>query len=313
MRVRLSRPALRRVCASVTVALAALGASAAAGAARPAVARTPSASALYYETQTRTGMLAIDRLDLSSPPAHTQVVGVGFGKTSVFGITLGGPYVFWTTQSGPRDRGSIMRASLSGGHVRRLVAGLASPDSIVSVGGFVYWDAQDAIGRVALNGSHLSRRYLVLPQEVGGGVADGLTAGGGHLYFTRCQDDTIGRADLSGRHVVQRFIALSPHSCPQGIAVANRRLYWTQLGTATIGRASDDGRHADSRWLHIRSRQGPFQVAADGSHVYWTWGFEGEGPSYTGRADINGTHLDIRFLFDSLYPMALAGRPAVAS
>ena len=49
------------------------------------------------------------------------------------------------------------------------------------------------------------------------------------------------------------------------------------------------------------------QVAADGSHVYWSWGGVDGSLSYTGRADANGTHIDPRFLPDSLYPMALAG------
>jgi hypothetical protein len=206
----------------------------------------------------------------------------------------------------------IMRASLNGRHVRPLVGGLAAPGSVIAVHGFVYWDDQNAIGRVALDGSHLRRRFLVLPHERGGGVADGIASDGVHLYFSRCPEGTIGRADLNGRRVVRGFLATGDNTCPQGLAVAGGHLYWTQLGSGTIGRAGLDGQGADDRWLNIRSQQGPFQIVADRVHVYWTWGGVNGSPSYTGRADADGSHLDRRFLADSLYPLALSSDQAGA-
>ncbi|MGO9955553.1 MAG: hypothetical protein ACLP50_06150 [Solirubrobacteraceae bacterium] len=297
--VRLVRSAVTvsaRGAGTLALVLAGLPAS-------PAVAR--SSSALYYETATSTGTLAIDKLNLSGPDTSTQVVSVG--KVSLFGIAVGGRYVYWSTEAGPRDRGAIMRASLDGRHVRRLVAGLASAESVIAVHGYVYWNDQNAIGRVALNGSHLRRRFIDLPQEDGGGVADGLASDGTHLYFSRCQDHTIGRADLNGSHVEERFISVGRRTCPQGIAVAGTHIYWTQLGSGTIGRANRDGRRVDGRWLDIHTGQGPFQVVADSAHVYWTWGGEDGTPSYTGRADADRSNLDPRFLADSLYPMDLTG------
>lgn len=268
-------------------------------------ARAGAAEALYYETGSIAGgTLAIDELSLSSPETSTEVVRVG--KVNMFGIALADSSIYWTTQAGPRDRGAIMRASLTGRHIRREVAGLTAPDSIVAVGGYLYWNDQTAIGRVALAGSHPQRRFIDLPQEVGGGVADGLASDGRHLYFSRCTDDTIGRANLNGTHVDRAFISLGHGSCPQGIAVAGRHIYWTQLGSGAIGRASLNGRHADGRWLDIRTGQGPFQVVADRAHVYWTWGGEAGSPSWTGRADADGSRLDPRFLARSLYPMALS-------
>lgn len=287
------------------VALLFAGSWVAAALARPS-------SALYYETETRTGQLSIDRLNLSGPRSISQVVRLG--DVNVFAIALAGPYVYWSTEQGPRDQGAIMRAALDGQNVRRLVGGLPAPASLIAVEGFVYWSDENAIGRMALDGSHVRRRFIVLPREQGGGVADGLASDGTHLYFTRCIDDTIGRAGLNGRQIDRRLISLGPKSCPQGIAVGGRHLYWTELGSGTIGRATLNGRGVDGRWLHIRSNQGPFQVAADRAHVYWSWGGVAGSPSYTGRVDANGTHLDPRFLADSLYPMALAGasgtRPA---
>jgi virginiamycin B lyase len=273
------------------------------GSATSSTVARPS-TALYYETTLSPASYAIDKLNLSAPKQSTQVVTVG--GASLFGIALGGPYVYWSTEHGPRDRGAIMRASLSGGHVRRVVGGLTSADSVVAVDGYVYWAGQDAIGRVALNGSHLQRHLIDLPPQQGVAVADGLATDGTYLYFSSCDDNTIGRADLDGSQLEQPLISLAAKSCPQGLAVAGSHIYWTQLGSGTIGRANLDASDVDGRWLNIHSRQGPFQIVADHAHVYWTWGGVDGTPSYTGRADVNRSHLDRRFLADSLYPMALS-------
>ena len=205
------------------------------------LAQARASSALYYETATA-GTLAIDKLTLAAPRTSTEVVKVG--SVNVFGIALAGPYIYWSFELGPKDRGAIMRASLNGQHVSRLVGGLVSPESLIAVHGFVYWSDQNAIGRVALDGSQLRRHFIVLPREKGGGVADGLASDGTHLYFTRCLDHTIGRADLNGSHVARRFVLVGHNGCPQGIAEAAGHVYWTQLGSGTIGRASLDGRES---------------------------------------------------------------------
>jgi hypothetical protein len=300
-----SRLAARR--ARVVVAVAAIVASAvtplSAEAAASSMLARPS-GALYYETAVGPARYAIDELNLSEPRVNTQVVKVG--GASLFGIALGGRHIYWSTERGPRDRGAIMRALLNGKHVRRVVGGLTSADSVIAVHGYVYWDDQDAIGRVALNGSHLQRHLIDLAPEPGGAVADGLASDGTYLYFSRCDDNTIGRAELDGNDVEDSVISLAANSCPQGLAVAGTHIYWTELGSGTIGRAGLNGREVDERWLSIHSRQGPFQVVADRAHVYWTWGGVDGSPSYTGRADANRSHLDRRFLADSLYPMVLS-------
>ena len=302
-----SRLVCWRVCAVVGVA--AIVASvvvllSAGSAASSTLARPPRA--LYYETAVGAASYAIDELNLSAPKVSTQVVDVG--TASLFGIAVGGPYVYWSTERGVRARGAIMRASLTGKHVRRVVPGLRSADSVIAVHGYVYWADRDAIGRVALDGSHLQRHLIDLTPDQDDAVADGLASDGTYLYFSRCDDNTIGRADLDGNNVDEALISLGAKSCPQGLAVTRTHIYWTQLGSGTIGRARLNGRDVDGRWLNIHSRQGPFQVVADRAHVYWTWGGVDGSPSYTGRADANRSHLDRRFLADSLYPMALSDR-----
>jgi hypothetical protein len=295
-------------CTCAVAALAAMVAGAvvllSAGSAASSTLARPS-TALYYEAAVTPTTYAIDRLNLSAPPMSTQVVNVG--SASLFGIALAGPYVYWSAEHGPRDRGAIMRASLTGGHVRRVVGGLTSVESLVAVDGYVYWDDRDGIGRVAIDGSHIQRHLIdLIPEQIGTG-ADGLASDGTHLYFSRCDDDTIGRSDLDGTDVDESWISLGAKRCPQGLAVAGTHLYWTQLGSGTIARATLDGRDVDGRWLDIHSWQGPFQITADRAHIYWTWGGVSGLPSYTGRADANGSHLDRRFLANSVYPMALSG------
>jgi hypothetical protein len=274
-----------------------------AGSAASSTLARPS-RALYYETAVGPATYAIDKLNLSAPKVSTQVVKVG--SASLFGIAVGGPYIYWSTERGPRDRGAIMRASLKGEHVHRFVGGLTSADSVIAVRGYVYWADQDAIGRVALDGSHLQRHLIDLTRKQNFAVADGLASDGTYLYFSRCDGNTIGRADLDGNHVEERFISLGAKSCPQGLAVTGTHIYWTQLGSGTVGRARLNGRDVDGRWLNIHTWQGPFQVVADRDHIYWTWGGVDGSPSYTGRADANRSHLDRRFLADSLYPMVLS-------
>ncbi len=265
---------------------------------------TRPSRALYYETALSPATYAIDVLNLSAPKVSTQVVKVG--GASLFGIALGGPNIYWSTEHGPRARGAIMRASLTDGRVRRVVGGLTSADSVIAVHGYIYWDDRTAIGRVAFDGTHLQRHLIDLPPRQSFAVADGLASDGTYLYFSRCDGNTIGRADLDGKHVEEPFIALSAASCPQGLAVAGTHIYWTQLGSGTVGRAELNGREVDGRWLNIHSRQGPFQVVADRADVYWTWGGVDGSPSYTGRAHANRSHLDRRFLANSLYPMVLS-------
>jgi hypothetical protein len=300
-----SRPAARLTRCLAVAGLCSVGAPTPAFAGSGA--RTASAAApttLYYETQTGPTTFAIDARGLAEHRPSSQVVALR--NYNVYGIAVGGRSIYWSTQSGPRDRGSIMQAPLDGGRAHRLVGGLTEPASVAVVGRHVYWDDRSAIGRVALNGSHPHPRLIRLPAEAGGGVADGLTSDGRHLYFSRCADNTIGRADLDGSHVHQRFMSIAGRRCPQGLAAAGGHIFWTELGQGMIGRASLDGHGVNPHWLQVHTHQGPFQVAVGGDRVYWTWGGENGSPSYTGRADENRSHLDRRFLLDSMYPMALA-------
>src|SRR5580704_2367174 len=136
-----SRSSGWRVCAVMGVAAIVASAVLLLSAA-PAASSTSAgpSRALYYETALGPARYAIDELNLSAPRQSTQVVKVG--TASLFGIAVGGRHIYWSTERGPRDRGAIMRASLNGDHVRRVVGGLTSADSVIAVDGYVYWDDQ---------------------------------------------------------------------------------------------------------------------------------------------------------------------------
>jgi hypothetical protein len=267
----------------------------------PAGAR--ASSALYYQSGK-----SIDRLSLVGPARRTRVLSLGSGA-ELPAIVVAGRYVYWAVETGRAGRDTIMRALLDGRGVRRLVGGLTFPDSLTAAGGYLYWADQNSIGRVGLGGSHLQRRFIALAQERGGGVAEGLASDGTYLYFSRCQDSEIGRADLDGTKVDDTFVSLGSTHCPQGLSVSGGDIYWTELGTVgdgTIGRAALDGTGADDAWLDTHTDQGPFQVAADPSHVYWTSGGAAGSPSYTERANADGSHIEPRFLQGSEFAIALA-------
>jgi len=216
------------------------------------------------------------------------------GTDSVTGMTIASGKVFWVTVTGRHD--TLSFASKNGGSAHVLVRNLNTPRGLVSADGWLFWVDENAIGRVHPNGTGLSRKFIKLPQEVGGGVADGLATDGHHLFFSRCLGHEIGRVDLTGAHKHLSFIKLSRKACPQGLGIGNSHVYWADL-SGFVGRATLTGHSANGSWLNIHAAgQGPFNVAADNAHVYWDWGGAAGSPVHVGRATVSGTGLNKNFL-----------------
>jgi hypothetical protein len=221
--------------------------------------------------------------------AAKRVVWVG--DVSVTGMAIADDRLFWVTLTGADD--SLSYVGLKGTpHAHTLVGDLPFPVGLVAADGWLYWADENAIGRVRPNGTKLGRQFIKLPQENGGGVADGLATDGHHLFFSRCQDNEIGRVGLGGDGV--SFIKLSRGTCPQGLAVGSGDLYWAELG-GYVGQATLQGTHIASKWLNIHTSQGPFNVAADKDDVYWDWGGVAGSPFRIGRVQVNrhGFHSSI--------------------
>jgi hypothetical protein len=273
---------------ALTAAATMLAAPAAAGA---AVLRPPAAVHAVIHAKKTPGDLYyvaggyIMRVPVSGGAAK-RVVRVG--DVSVTGIAVADNRLFWVTLTGAND--VISYVGLKGApHAHMLVGRLDFPVGLVAADGWLYWADENAIGRVHPNGTKLSRQFIKLPQETGGGVANGLATDGHHLYFSRCQNAEIGRANFGGGGVA--YIKLSKASCPQGLAVGGGEMYWAEVG-GHVGRATLQGTHIVSKWLNIHTSQGPFNLAADDDNIYWDWGGVAGSPIHVGRARVSGRGFD---------------------
>jgi hypothetical protein len=279
------------VAAGVT-ALTATAAMVAAPAAAGATLQRPLAAAGHASTHAKAtpGDLYyvaggyIMRMPVSGGAAK-RVVRVG--DVSIAGMAIADGRLFWVTLTGADD--SLSYVGLRGApHAHTLVGSLPFPVGLVAADGWLYWADQTAIGRVRPDGKQLSRQFIKLPQEAGGGVADGLATDGHHLFFSRCQDNEIGRVNFGGGGM--GFIKLTRGSCPQGLAVGGGELYWAEVG-GYVGHSTLKGTHVVSRWLNIHTSQGPFNLAADRADVYWDWGGAAGSPVHVGRAQVSGRGL----------------------
>jgi hypothetical protein len=273
-------------------ALTGAGAAAAARPATPAHAQaevsSPHPGDLYFVSASGEYIM---RLPLAGGKPQ-RVVKVG--EVSVTGIAISGNRLFWVTQDG--ESGSLDYVTLNGAAVAHtLVWHLSFSTGLVAADGWLYWADQNAIGRVRPNGAQLTRRFVVPPQEFGGGIAEGLATDGKHLFFSRCQNNEIARVGTSGHSLDLSFIKLPAESCPQGLAVGNDYIYWSELASH-VGRATLQGTGASGTWLNIRSSQGPFYLAADGSNVYWDWGGGAGSPTHVGTARVNRAGLNTSIL-----------------
>ena len=273
---------------ALTAAATMLAAPAAAGA---AVLRPPAAVRAVIHAKKTPGDLYyvtggyIVRVPVSGGAAK-RVVHVG--DVSVTGIAIADNRLYWVTLTGAND--AISWVGLKGApHAHMLVGRLDFPVGLVAADGWLYWADENAIGRVRPNGTKLSRQFIKLPQETGGGVANGLATDGHHLFFSRCLDSEIGRANFGGGGVA--YIKLPKSSCPQGLAIGGGELYWAEVG-GHVGRATVGGTHIASKWLNIHTSQGPFDLAADKSNLYWDWGGVAGSPIHVGRARVSGRGFD---------------------
>jgi hypothetical protein len=230
----------------------------------------------------------IVRLDLDNPTRPERVVRLP-RTTGVSGVVVRGAWVYWATF----DRnGAIMRASLGGKHVQQLVGRLKYAGALVADDRFLYWLDENAVGRVAFDGSQTNRGFLRPPREANGGVGDGLATDGRYLYVASCDRSRIGRVASDGSAKNWSLIVLGRHSCPQDLAIGARYLYWTELGYkgGTIGRARLDGSQFDDRWYRLHVIDGPLSLAVGGGAVYWTWGGAARTTPYVGRVALDRSH-----------------------
>jgi len=129
---------------------------------------------------------------------------------------------------------------------------------------------------------------------------------------------SIARANLDGTGVDPSFI---PNASSFAVAVDDAHIYWHAVGG--IARANLDGTGVDPSF--ITARTAPWvlsSLAVDGEHVYWTSRYSDPEPTMTfpgtfsppgppntgaiGRANLDGTNIDLDFIRGISYPGPLA-------
>ncbi len=233
-----------------------------------------------------------------------QVVHIG--DSAVWGMAVAAGQLYWISGTLTAE---IVYISLAGApRIHVLVRDLSNPDglSLAAADGWLYWVDGTYVGRVRLDGSHLTRRFLDLraynPLDV--------AAAGHFLYLSDCSG-RIGRVDLTDRHFDPSFITLRQGACPWGLAVGGRYLYWYQTGPPSyIGRAALTGARPDDHWLNLHGLAGGFDVTADSQDVFFDWQWTtGSSPGEDfkiGRAQTDGRGLR-SYVWLGEGPFALTG------
>lgn len=118
----------------------------------------------------------------------------------------------------------------------------------------------------------------------------------GHIYWTTSSGD-IGRANLDGTGVNRHFIG-EAGAAPSSIAVGGGHVYWTDTTRGRIGRANLDGTGVNPDFLSFPGSLTfqPRDIVVRGGYVYWaSWN------AYIGRAKLNGTHAQLKFITAKYY------------
>jgi hypothetical protein len=160
-----------------------------------------------------------------------------------------------------------------------------------------------------------------------GGHATSAPAAAPYLYWASGKT-TIGRARLDGTGVEQSFVSGTGRG-PCGVALDREHIYWGEriggkVGSpdkgGAIGRANRDGSGVDATFIPTPAHHG-CGVAIAGSHIYWTstacnivpgrgcW-WAPSSPATIGRANVDGTGVDDKFITDLAIPRSPAFQTA---
>jgi len=133
---------------------------------------------------------------------------------------------------------------------------------------FVYWTRsdmlEDAIGRANNDGTAVDLNFIT-----GCGGVEGVTVGGGYIYWANMRSHSIGRAKIDGTEVNQSFITGCRY--PKEIDVGVSHIYWTNWdpygGNPSIARARIDGTEVNQDVISTHA----IGLAVYDQHIYWTY------------------------------------------
>jgi len=179
------------------------------------------------------------------------------------------------------------------------------------------------IGRARLNGTGVEHSFV---SGTGRGPC-GVALDRKHIYWGEAlggkfgspdKGGAIGRANRDGSGVDATFIPTPrAHGC--GVAIAGSHIYWASWACAivpgrgcwwapssggAIGRANVDGTGADSQFITgigiprspAFQSASPCGIAVAGKYIYWMYGAESLKPATIGRANVDGTGVNKRFI-----------------
>jgi hypothetical protein len=179
---------------------------------------------------------------------------------------------------------------------------------------YLYWanfkrggehPAGTTIGRARLDGTGVEHSFI----SGTGRSPCGVALDRKHIYWAELMGGAIGRANRDGSAVSARFIP-TPGTGGCGVAIAGGHIYWASVDD-TIGRANVDGTGVDGQFISglaipsthstFSNGGGPCGIAVAGKYIYWINFVEGLRPVAIGRANLDGTGVNKRFI---------PGRPA---
>ena len=275
---------------------------------------TPSSVATSGPSQVEQLVLQIGRHYVRWTPASNRPTRIlPARRMQAQAIASSGDRIYWLHRS-PRSAAiSIQSISANGHRPVTLVENVGSfAITIAATRRHVYWgSATGAIGRVAIDGSRLQRRWLAAGQ-------DGLTTDGRFLYLSQCFRGRIGRVPLTGptRNRQIEWIVQGSNTCPQALAVDGGFVYWAGFtrrgaGPGVIGRAPVDGGVPEDTWTDVETFNGPISLATADGFVYWDWGgTPNSAPSFLGRVNVDGSGFTRKVRRIGPGPITTITRPA---
>ena len=174
------------------------------------------------------------------------------------------------------------------------------------------WGARPAattIGRARLDGTGVEHSFV----SGAGRIPCGVALDRKHIYWAErlggkvgrpAEGGGIGRANRDGSGVNATFIP-TPGTSACGVAIAGSHIYWASGGA--IARANVDGSGVDRQFIPglaiprtspTSLGGGPCGIAVAGQYIYWMNNAESSKPVTIGRARLDGTGVNKRFITD---------------
>lgn len=259
---------------------------------------------------------AIGRADLGGSGVEQAFVEAD----AAFGVAVDRGHIYWTDLDPFGAGDAIGRAAIDGADADpSFIVGVGDPGGIAVSGGHIYWanTETESIARANLDGTGVELDFI--PDT---GFTTAVAVDSSHVYWgwDVGLSRGIGRANLDGSGVVKDFIDAGPLSwgVPRGLAVDADHIYWS--AGVVIGRADIDGGGVIPVYLTPCLDPGQVSncsassvyvagVAVDDSSIYFsgTWPPDGHDYVYAiGRADLDGSGLDLDLVTTSGMPWALA-------